>query len=80
MKRVFDVNLWGLLEVTKAFLPLLKESRGRRIVNIASCYGEFPVKASKYAVQCYSGLLRQELKQFGVSVHIIDPGICTERI
>lgn len=38
-KRVADVNLWGLIDVTKVFLPLIKKERGR-IVNIASIGGE----------------------------------------
>lgn len=38
-KQVADVNLWGLIEVTKVFLPLIKKERGR-IVNIASIGGE----------------------------------------
>ncbi|EDO35671.1 predicted protein [Nematostella vectensis] len=79
MQRVFDVNVWGLLNVTKAFLPLLKKSCGR-IVNVASCAGKLPgpglsaYSASKYAVQSFSDALRIEMRPFGVSVHIIDPG------
>ncbi|KXJ13319.1 retinol dehydrogenase 2 [Exaiptasia diaphana] len=79
MKKVFDVNLWGLLDVTKAFLPLLKKSKGR-IVNVASVAGKLALagagaySGSKYTVQCYSDVLRRELWHFGVGVHIIDPG------
>ena len=38
-KQVADVNLWGTIEVTKTFLPLVKESRGR-VVNIGSLLGK----------------------------------------
>ena len=38
-KQVADVNLWGLIDVTKVFLPLIKKERGR-IINIASIGGE----------------------------------------
>ena len=40
MKKIFDVNVWGVLAVTKTFLPLLKKTRGR-IVNVASAGGKF---------------------------------------
>ena len=48
-KQVADVNLWGLIDVTKVFLPLIKKERGR-IINIASIGGEWVVKLkfSKY--------------------------------
>jgi NADP-dependent 3-hydroxy acid dehydrogenase YdfG len=39
MKKMADVNLWGLIDVTKTFLPLLKASCGR-LVNVASIGGE----------------------------------------
>lgn len=39
-KLVADVNLWGLIDVTKVFLPLIKKERGR-ILNIASIGGKF---------------------------------------
>ena len=38
MKHVLDVNLWGMVSVTKAFLPQLKKMKGR-IVNVASAWG-----------------------------------------
>ena len=38
MKHVLDVNLWGMVSVTKAFLPQLKKTKGR-IVNVASAWG-----------------------------------------
>ena len=39
IKRVADVNLWGLIDVTKTFLPLIKKSQGR-IVNLSSLAGK----------------------------------------
>ena len=38
-KRIADVNLWGLIEVTKTFLPLIKKAQGR-VVNFSSMLGE----------------------------------------
>ena len=40
MKHVADVNLWGTINVTKTFLPLIKKSQGR-VVNLSSMAGEF---------------------------------------
>ena len=39
MKKMANVNLWGLIDVTKTFLPLLKKSEGR-LINVASMGGE----------------------------------------
>lgn len=38
-KRIADVNLWGMIDVTKTFLPLVKKARGR-VVNLSSMLGE----------------------------------------
>ena len=42
MKKVVDVNVWGMVSVTKAFLPLLKRTKGR-VVNVASSLGRLAV-------------------------------------
>ena len=79
MKRVVDVNVWGVVSVTKAFLPLLKRTKGR-VVNIASCLGRIAVTGgaayciSKFSVQAFSDTLRREVQLFGATVHIIEPG------
>ena len=78
MKKVSDVNLWGMVTVTKIFLPLLKKSKGR-IVNVSSICGRtaFPsvmsYSISKYGVEAFSDCLRLEMKSWGISVHIIEP-------
>ena len=80
MKQVLDVNLWGMVSVTKAFLPQLKKTKGR-IVNVASTWGTISLPSvtayciSKHGVQAFCDSLRREVKQFGVSVHILDPGM-----
>ena len=79
IKRLVDVNVVGLLAVTRAFLPLLRESRGR-IVNISSGHGLLAIPdksayaASKFAVQAISDSLRVELRPFGVSVSCLVVG------
>ena len=79
MKRTVDVNLWGTVSVTKAFLPLLKRTKGR-IVNVGSIAGRLAImhaaaySISKFGVEAFSDALRNEMKHFGVTVHIIEPG------
>ncbi|MFP3712450.1 SDR family oxidoreductase [Puerhibacterium sp. TATVAM-FAB25] len=76
----FDVNLAGPLEVTRAVLPRLRRARGR-IVFISSINGRvsFPFtgmyNASKYAVEAIADCLRVELRPFGVSVALVEPGV-----
>jgi len=85
IRRIFEVNVFGLLAVTRAFLPLLgarhdaPHPRGR-IVNISSLAGRlvFPLAgayaASKHAVEALSDALRRELMQYSINVSAIEPG------
>lgn len=79
MRRTVDVNLWGMVLVTKTFLPLLKRTKGR-VINVASTSGRvaspgaMAYSISKYGVEAFSDCLRNEMKHFGVTVHIIEPG------
>jgi short-subunit dehydrogenase len=76
---LFEVNVFGLLAVTQAFLPLVRQARGR-IVNISSeavlAVAPFhgPYSASKLAVNGFSTALRRELKPFGIQVSVIIAG------
>ncbi|MFC1960844.1 SDR family oxidoreductase [Chloroflexota bacterium] len=71
IRQVMDVNVLGLLAVTKAFIPLLRCGSGR-IINISSGHGLLAVPdksvyaASKFAVQAITDSLRVELQPFGV--------------
>lgn len=75
----FDTNFFGLIRLTQACLPLIRESKGR-VVNISSISGKMaspflgPYASSKYAVEALSDSLRRELKPFGVKVSVIEPG------
>lgn len=79
MRRTVDVNLWGMVLVTKTFLPLLKRTKGR-VINVASTAGRvaspcaMAYSISKFGVEAFSDCLRNEMKHFGVTVHIIEPG------
>jgi len=80
MRRVFEVNVFGLVEATQAFLPQLRQSKGR-IVNMSSLSALLavpflaPYNASKSAVEAISDSLRREVEHFGVAVVIIEPGV-----
>lgn len=79
IKKLFDVNVFGLLEVSQGFLPFIRQTRGR-IVNIGSISGLHSSPflgaycASKYAVEAISDAQRRELAPFGVQVICIEPG------
>lgn len=84
-RKLFDVNVFGLLKVTQTFIPNLelnKQLNGipGRIVNISSVSGRIVTPfvssyaASKFAVEAISDGLRRELKHSGIQVCIIEPG------
>ncbi len=79
IKKLFDVNVFGLLAVSQAFLPWIRKTKGR-IVNIGSISGLHSSPflgaycASKYAVESISDAQRRELAPFGVQVICIEPG------
>ena len=76
---VFDVNVYGPYRVTKAFSPLIIESKGR-IVNISSISGVLSgslfgvYSMSKHAVEAYTDSLAPEMERFGVRVIAVEPG------
>lgn len=78
-RREIEVGYLGMVAVTKAFLPLLREGTGR-IVNMSSVNGRCTFKyhsttcATKYAVEAFSDALRMELKPWGMHVAIVEPG------
>lgn len=74
-----EVNVVGQVAVTQAFIPLLRQARGR-IVNISSIGGLVsgkiigPYHASKYALEALNDALRMELQPWGIEVVAIEPG------
>eukprot|EP00940_MAST-03C_sp_MAST-3C-sp2_P001701 g1701.t1 len=79
-RKMLDVNVVGVAAVTRSVLPLLRKNKGR-IVNVASIAGRvgLPTQsaycASKFAVEGYSEVLRKEMIPWGVTVHVIEPGV-----
>lgn len=78
-RRQFEVNVFGLVAVTQAFLPLLRQGQGR-IVNIGSISGRSampymaPYSASKHALSGLTDSLRLEVSPWGIHVALIEPG------
>jgi NAD(P)-dependent dehydrogenase (short-subunit alcohol dehydrogenase family) len=78
-RRQFEVNLFGQVAVTQAFLPLIRSARGR-IVNVSSIGGRIalplagPYAASKFALEAVSDSLRREVRDQGIEVSLIEPG------
>ncbi|KAK3094857.1 hypothetical protein FSP39_007143 [Pinctada imbricata] len=76
----FRVNFFGMVDVTKTLMPLLRKGKGR-IVNTSSMGGKFaapfttPYFTTKYAIESYSDSLRRELYHDDISVHVIEPGM-----
>lgn len=79
LRQQLEVNLVGQMAVTQAFLPLLRQARGR-IVNVGSIGGKIALPAvgayamSKFALEAFNDSLRREVHQFGIEVSIIEPG------
>jgi len=81
LRQIFEVNFFGLTELTRVCLPLLKQGSRPVVVNISSIVGKRGLpgrseySASKFAVQGFSEALRAELAVYGIDVIIINPGL-----
>jgi NAD(P)-dependent dehydrogenase (short-subunit alcohol dehydrogenase family) len=79
-RDIFEVNVFGLQELTNRFIPLFRKQGYGRIVNVSSVVGELSLpfagiySASKFAVEALSDALRRELFDSGIAVSIIQPG------
>src|SRR5438874_10964512 len=78
-QRVFDINFFGLIRMTKAVLPHMRAQRSGRIINISSVLGLVPAPymasyaATKHAIEGYSESVDHELREHGVRVLLIEP-------
>jgi NAD(P)-dependent dehydrogenase (short-subunit alcohol dehydrogenase family) len=79
VRRMFEINFWGLAAVTKAVLPGMRAQRSGHILNVASIGGlvGFPAvgfyNATKFAVDGYSDALSKEVAPLGIKVTVICP-------
>ena len=80
IKRQFDTNVFGLMNVTRSILPHFRKQKSGIIINVASVGGRitFPLYSlyhgTKWAVEGFSESLHYELRQFGIKVKLIEPG------
>lgn len=79
-KRQFDVNFFGMVNVTRAVLPHMRARGAGRIVNVSSVAAVVPIpfqtyySASKAAINSYTQALANEVRPYGVSVTAVMPG------
>jgi NAD(P)-dependent dehydrogenase (short-subunit alcohol dehydrogenase family) len=80
-REVFETNFYGIVRCSQAVLPQMRERRSGHIVNVTSIAGKIAAIAqvaytsSKFAAECLSDSMAQELAHYGIRVSIIEPGI-----
>lgn len=90
MREVYETNVFGVVEVTRAMLPLLRQGRARTIVNVSSdqgslalhgypryeyaAYYALPYCSSKAALNAFTVLLAKDLRPEGFKVNAVNPG------
>jgi NAD(P)-dependent dehydrogenase (short-subunit alcohol dehydrogenase family) len=78
-QALFDVNFFGVVRVTRAVLPAMREQRGGRIVIVSSVLGFLPAPfmgfyaASKHALEGYSESLDHEVRSMGIRAVLVEP-------
>lgn len=79
IREIFELNVFGLMRMTRAVLPTMRRQRSGHIFNIASaagyCEGPVAYHTSKYAVTGFSICLAFEVKPFGIKVTNVAPGL-----
>lgn len=79
-KKMFDVNVYGIIRMIGAVAPYMREQHSGKIINIGSISGRFAgiinggYCASKHAVEAITEAARYELKSFGIQVSVFEPG------
>lgn len=80
VRKIFDVNVFGIMNMVQAVLPKMRKEKYGKIVNIGSVSGKFTQAinggycASKHAVEAISDALRLELHQYNIQSTVIEPG------
>ncbi len=80
--ETFQTNTFGAIEVTQAFLPLLRNSQAARVINVSSGYGQLSglsakvpsYSLSKLALNGVTVILADKLRADGIAVNSVDPG------
>ena len=80
-KEQYETNVFGVIRVTQAVLPIMRRQKNGTIVNISSIAGKigFPLTSayvsSKFALEGLSESMAYEIEQFGIKVILIEPGV-----
>lgn len=78
-RMLFDVNVFGVIRMTNAVLPIMRRQEKGRIINLSSAHGFIPApyfslySATKHAVEGYSQSLDHELRTLGIRVVLVEP-------
>jgi len=86
LRKIFEVNVFGAMRVTRSVLPLMRKAGRGSIVMVSSVAGKFgsvslaPYVSSKFALEGFGESLALEMKPFGVNVVIVEPGITKTEI
>ena len=81
MRAQYETNVFGLMAVTRAFLPQMRARGAGRVINVSSVGGLYTLplfgvyNSTKFAVESLSDALRVELAPFGIRVSLIEPGV-----
>lgn len=85
-QSIFDTNFFGIVRMTRAVLPHMRNQRSGRIINIGSILGFLPAPymalyaATKHAVEGYSESLDHELRVWGIRVSVLEPASTSTQI
>jgi NAD(P)-dependent dehydrogenase (short-subunit alcohol dehydrogenase family) len=86
IREIFDINVFGVMDVTRAILPHFRSRRAGVVANLTSAAGliAFPLQtqyvATKHAVEGFSETLAYELLPLGITVKLIEPGLVRTRM
>ncbi len=78
-QALFNVNLFGVIRTTNAVLPIMRNQKAGRIVNISSVLGLIPApfsalySSTKHALEGYSESLDHEVRAFGIRICLLEP-------
>jgi short-subunit dehydrogenase len=80
-KALFEVNVFGVVRLTNAILPVMRRQRSGRIINLSSILGLIPAPfnalyaATKHAIEGYSESLDHEVRTQGIRIVLVEPGV-----
>jgi len=86
MKDQYETNLFGLIRVTQAVLPIMRKQKSGIIVNISSGVGRFAIPgqsvyvSTKFAIEGLSESIAYELEPFGIKIVLVEPGFVKTNI